>query len=193
MGVLSKVMYKIRSFFSPGRDMEIQIIGEESILLEVHKNQGLLWEKISIFKEQVLGIPESVSHTPGTPQNEGMQDLFPLKHHFSGGLYTREVFMPKGTVVISFIHKQDHPSFVLEGEVSVLLDTGEIARYKQGDKIMTKAGTQRVFYMHEDTRWVCVYKTDKTTVEEAELEVYTTDWRELPAELINKNRLICQV
>ena len=46
--------------------------------------------------------------------------------------------------------------------------------------------------MHEDTRWVCVYKTDKETVTEAEKDIYTEDWRDLPIEIINQNKLLCQ-
>jgi len=164
----------------------------ENILLEVHKNQGLLWEKISLFKEHILKMPNSVSHTPGQEQSKGMKELFPLEHHIEGGLYTREVFMPKGTCVVSFIHKQDHPSFIISGEASVLMDTGEIKRYKAPDKIMTKQGTQRVFFIHQDTRWVCVYKTDKKTVNEAEKDIYTDNWKDLPIEIINQNKLLCQ-
>jgi hypothetical protein len=165
----------------------------DEILLEVHKNGGILWDKIAKFKEQLMDVPNSVSHKAGEEQSVDMKELFPLKHNIEGGLYTREVFMPKGSVVVSFIHKQDHPSFVLEGDASVLLDDGKIIRHKQGDKIMTKAGTQRVLFLHEDTRWCCVYRTDAKTIEEAEMDVYTENWRELPSEIIDKNRLLCQV
>lgn len=165
---------------------------DESILLDVHKYRGLLWEKISQFQEQLGGLDTAVSHTVGEEQSEGMVDAFPLKHDLNNGLYTREVFMPKGSVVVSFIHKQDHPSFVLEGDASVLLDDGSIVRYKQGDKIMTKTGTQRVLFMHEDTRWVCVYRTDAKTVSEAEKDVYANDFTELTETIISNNRLLWQ-
>ena len=59
--------------------------------------------------------------------------------------------------------------------------------------VQTEIGTQRVAYMHEDVVWVCVYKTDKETVKEAEAEVYTQDFRELPEYVINTKELICQV
>ena len=47
-----------------------------------------------------------------------MKEYYPLKHHIEGGLYTREIFMPKGHLTISFIHKQQHPSFLMKGKVS---------------------------------------------------------------------------
>tara|TARA_R110002153_G_scaffold8849_5_gene37424 strand:+ start:3130 stop:3702 length:573 start_codon:yes stop_codon:yes gene_type:complete len=164
----------------------------ENILLEVHKKKGLLWEKIEEFRKQIVSLDGSVKHELGEEQESDLSEMCPLQQDLTNGLYTREVFMPKGTLVVSFIHKQDHPSFVLQGEASVLLDDGQIVKYKQGDKIMTKTGTQRVLFMHEDTRWVCVYRTNAKTFLEAEKDVYTNDFRLLPKEFLNKKKLLWQ-
>jgi hypothetical protein len=159
----------------------------ENILEYVHKNRGLLWENIKTFKENVLVHNGSVKHH--TPE---MEKLMPVTHHLKDGLYTREIFMPKGTLVVSFIHKQNHPSFFLKGEMSVLLDTGEVKRIKAPMKVMTEIGTQRVAYIHEDTTWVCVYRTNAKTIEDAEAEVYTEDYKELPEYVILNKKLLCQ-
>ena len=100
--------------------------------------------------------------------------------------------MPKDSLVISFIHKQDHPSFFMSGEMSVLDDMGQVKRIKAPMVVETEAGTQRVAVMHEDCVWVCVYRTDAKTVEEAELDVYTDSYKELPLELIEKNKVLWQ-
>jgi len=160
---------------------------EEDILKYVHQNRGILWERIAAFRKQLGTLETAVQH--GT---EEMAELMPLKHDFSDGLYTREIFMPKGTVVVSFIHKQNHPSFFLSGEMSVLNDKGEINRIKAPMKVMTEIGTQRVAYMHEDCVWVCVYRTDKETIEEAEKDIYTEDYKELPEYVILNKKLLCQ-
>jgi hypothetical protein len=160
---------------------------EEDVLKYVHQNRGILWERIAAFRKQLGTLETAVQH--GT---EGMAELMPLKHDFSDGLYTREIFMPKGTVVVSFIHKQNHPSFFLSGEMSVLNDKGEINRIKAPMKVMTEIGTQRVAYMHEDCVWVCVYRTDKETIEEAEKDIYTEDYKELPEYVILNKKLLCQ-
>ena len=186
------LLVKIVDFFK--RLFSFKTIDEspEDILLEVHKNKGLLWEKIEEFRLQISSIEGSANHELGENQEPEMIDLCPLQQDLTNGLYTREVFMPKGTLVVSFIHKQDHPSFVLEGEASVLLDDGQIVKYKQGDKIMTKTGTQRVLFMHEDTRWACVYRTNAKTFLDAEKDVYTNDFRLLPKEFLNKKKLLWQ-
>ena len=121
-----------------------------------------------------------------------MKQIAPLKQNIEGGLYTREIFMPKGSVVVSMIHKQQHPSFLLKGELSYLTDEGEVVRIKAPHKIFTQIGTQRVLYIHEDSEWCCVYKTDAKTFEEAEADVYTNDYRDLPKELIEKNKKLWQ-
>ena len=71
------------------------------------------------------------------------------------------------------------------------MDTGEVKRIKAPMSLQTEAGTQRVAYMHEDCRWVCVYRTDKKTIEEAEKEVYTTDYRDLPEHIILNHKVLC--
>jgi len=159
----------------------------EDILGYVHENRGVLWENIKLFKERLVSHDEAVVHH--TPE---MDKLMPVSHHLKDGLYTREIYMPKGTLVVSFIHKQNHPSFFLKGEMSVLLDTGEVKKIKAPMKVMTEIGTQRVAYIHEDTTWVCVYRTDATTVEEAEKEVYTENYKELPEHVILNKKLLCQ-
>jgi hypothetical protein len=159
----------------------------ENILQYVHQNRGLLWENINTFKENVLSHNGSVKHH--TPE---MEKMMPVTHYLKDGLYTREIFMPKGTLVVSFIHKQNHPSFFLKGEMSVLLDTGEVKRIKAPMKVMTEIGTQRVAYIHEDTTWVCVYRTDAKTIEDAEKEVYTDNYKDLPEHVILNKKLLCQ-
>ena len=159
----------------------------EDILQKVHNDRGLLWENIKVFKEQILSLNESVE--AGTKE---MNEMFPLKHNLQDGLYTREILMPKDSLVVSFIHKQNHPSFFMSGEMSVLLDTGEVKRIKAPMKLMTEIGTQRVAYMHEDCVWICVYKTNKKTIEEAEKDVYTQDYKDLPPHIILNKGLICQ-
>jgi len=46
--------------------------------------------------------------------------------------------------------------------------------------------------MHEDCEWCCVYKTDAKTFEEAEADVYTNNYKELPKKLIEKNKKLWQ-
>ena len=158
----------------------------EEILNAVHYHKGILWDKIASFKDHLTSLEGAATHELGKPQEELMQDYYPLKHHFEGGLYTREIFMPKGHVTVSFIHKQQHPSFLMEGKVSFLNDEGRVETISAPHTVFTKVGTQRIFFIHEDTKWVCVYKTNATNVEEAEKEIYANSYKQLPKKIINK-------
>jgi len=91
----------------------------------------------------------------------------PLVHRFTPGLYIREIFMPAGSMITSKIHKTEHPYVVSKGKVSVFTDNdGEILIEAPFTGI-TKPGTRRVLYNHEDTIWitfhpVCISPLDDT-------------------------------
>jgi len=177
--------------------MELQIAHD--VLNSVVARRGLLWEKISAFQEHVSSLDGAATHKLGEPQEKLMQEYYPLKHYFEGGLYTREIFMPKGHVTVSFIHKQQHPSFLMEGKVSFINDEGRIETISAPHTVFTQVGTQRIFFIHEDTKWVCVYKTDATNIEDAEKEIYANSYKQLPKKIIKKalqcqkkNNQICQ-
>lgn len=83
----------------------------------------------------------------------------PLTHRFTPGLYTREIFMPAGTMVTSMVHKTKHQFMVLQGKVSVFSEN-------DGEQIIeapyvgyTLPGTRRVLLIHEDTRWITCHPT----------------------------------
>ena len=46
------------------------------------------------------------------------------KHYFAKGLYARELFMPKGSVVTGKIHLQEHLCIISYGDVTVTTDNG---------------------------------------------------------------------
>lgn len=158
----------------------------ERVLHSINLNRGNLWEKISLFHEKIINIG-GIEHECGKPQEEDLKKVAPIKQHIEGGFYTRELFMPKGAVIVSMIHKQQHPSFLLKGDVSYLLDNGEVNRIKAPHTIFTQIGTQRVFVVHEDSIFADVYKTDAQTFEEAEADVYTMDYKEV-INLLNKEK-----
>jgi len=176
----------------------MELIGVEEcegtqLLHELNNERGLLWEKIELLSDAMIdGVDGCVNHIAGTEQSNEMKKIYPLKQHIEDGLYTRELFMPKGSLIISMIHKHNHPSFLLKGKLSFIADNGTVKHIQAPCTVFTKQGTQRVFYTHEDVQWCCVYKTDATTFEEAEADVYTNDYRELPLKLINKNKLLWQ-
>ena len=167
--------------------VEINPLEEVLKTINIPNKTGLLWDQIETFKQQILGIENAVGpHKAGTPQEEDLKELLPLKQHLEGGLYTRELFMPKSWFLVSMIHKQKHPTFLVKGEVSYLTDDGKIARIKAPHSIFTKEGAQRILYIHEDSILICVFKTNAKTFLEAEADVFVDNYRELPKEILKE-------
>lgn len=99
-------------------------------------------------------------------------EVCPLKHSFVPGAYIREIFLPARMFFVTKIHKIEHPYFILKGKVSVLIDdkTEVIEAPFQG---ITRAGTQRIIYTHEDTVWITIHITNETDLEKIEKEIIT--------------------
>lgn len=91
----------------------------------------------------------------------------PVKHHFSYGVYARELFIPKGTTLTGKIHKYEQLNILSQGEISVLTEEG-VKRVKAPFHIVSPAGTKRIAYAHEDCVWTTVHGTDEKDLEKIE-------------------------
>lgn len=101
----------------------------------------------------------------------------PVQHHFARGVYARELFIPKGTVLVGKIHKFSQINVVTRGEISVLTDTG-IRRVRAGEVIVSGPGTKRAGYAHEDTVWLTIHGTHETDLERLEDELIAANFEE---------------
>ena len=88
-------------------------------------------------------------------------------HYFAPGLYCREITIPKGTTLTGKIHRTIHINIISKGDISVMTDHG-IQRIKAPCTIISKPGTKRVGYAHEDTVWTTIHATDETDLEKLE-------------------------
>lgn len=141
-------------------------------------------ERINRFRELIMDFEEQLTSLPGSygdPSKPGLNEVAntinPLKHTFADGLYIREIFMPKGQIISTGIHKKEHPYFVLKGDISVLTDEG-IKRIKAPYHGITKPGTKRLIYMHEDSIWITVHASDKETPEDVLEDIVAKDFED---------------
>jgi hypothetical protein len=130
-----------------------------SLLQIVPKN------KLSIpeFREWICGIEERMKQNINSFDRHDDDDS--VKHIFTPGLYSRQLFMKKGLFVISRIHMFEHPFIISKGDVSVY-DGNDVVRLKAPYQGITKPGTKRILYTHKDTIWTTFHTTDKKTIEE---------------------------
>lgn len=103
----------------------------------------------------------------------------PLVHRFTPGLYTREIFMPAGTLLTSRIHKTEHPFVVLTGKVSVYIPGEGVEHIEAPHVGVTQPGTRRVLYIHEDCRWLTFHRNPNGHETPEDLEPELIEHREL--------------
>jgi len=89
------------------------------------------------------------------------------RHHFSDGIYARELFIPAGTVVVGALHKSQHLYMVVKGKckVSSQYETVDIEAPYIGETI---PGTKRVIYAETDCVWIGFFPTQLTDIDEIE-------------------------
>lgn len=95
----------------------------------------------------------------------------PLVHTFTPGLYGRQIFNPKGALIITKIHKTEHQFIISQGELSVWTAEEGVVRHKAPYHGITKPGTRRIIYAHEDTILTTFHATDETTPEAVEAAI----------------------
>lgn len=134
------------------------------------------------IRNNILGFEEKLKKLPGALV--GDNKMCPLKHTFAEEQYVREIFAPKGSLIVTKIHKKSHPVFILTGDCSVLTEEG-VKRIKAPFHMITPAGCKRVVYVHEDTRWVTVHVTKEMDLDKIEEEVIAKTFDDLPNDVID--------
>lgn len=94
------------------------------------------------------------------------QVIIPVKHRFSGGMYSREITIPKGTLLTGRIHKFDHFDIMLSGDISVSTDSDAVTRLTGLHIMEAKAGKKRAGYAHEDTHWITFHSAEERDCDE---------------------------
>jgi hypothetical protein len=118
-----------------------------------------------------------------------------VTHNFADGQYIRTIVMPKGLVVTTKIHNQNHPFFIMTGEVSIFSEQG-VQQIKAPYHGITKRGTKRVLYVHEECIFITVHCTDKLDLKEVEEECIAKNFSEVnkvPIDIKQIDKLIQQV
>lgn len=130
------------------------------------------------IRTQIFDIEGAIKSVEG--HHEGDNELCPLKHHFTDGIYTREIFIPKGTYIVGKIHKHEHPNFLMQGSVRVITETGGYEEIHAPKFMISKAGTKRALLTLEDTIWITIHHNpnNKQSLDKIEKSVIAKDYKE---------------
>ena len=101
------------------------------------------------FREKITDLEKEGFDKQIWDSKEDSDKLNPVKHSFADGCYIREIFNPAGELIVTAIHKKEHPFFLMQGEMSILTEDG-IKHLKAPHHGITKPGTKRIIYTHTD-------------------------------------------
>jgi hypothetical protein len=102
----------------------------------------------------------------------------PPRHIFSKGVYARELFLPKWSLIVGKIHKTAHINIISCGDVVVVTEDG-VERFVAPHTFVSKVGTKRVVFAREDSIWTTIHPTTETDVQKIEDEIICKDYSEL--------------
>ena len=127
----------------------------------------------SEFRNGITKLEKFISEDP-----DGIEVDEPLKHTFLDNQYIRELFTPAGQLIVTKLHKTQHPFFLLQGEITIITEKGEehISAPYYG---ITNIGTKRIIYTHTDCTLVTVHPTNKKDLDEIEKDIIAKDYNEL--------------
>ena len=90
-----------------------------------------------------------------------------LKHYFANGAYVREMALPANTAVVGRIHKHETINILLEGEITVVDESGARTDFKAPHVFIAPAGNQKAALTKTPVRWLNSWACDTTDPDEA--------------------------
>jgi hypothetical protein len=135
-------------------------------LMTIQKDQNSL-EKVQ-FRQNVLTLESGIMQGIENGELQSTLEDCTLTHYFAPidekygcGTYARQMFIPKGTVIIGKIHRHQHLNFILQGKVSVATEFGK-KYFEAPCTFISEIGLKRAVYAEEDTIWTTVHLTAHT-------------------------------
>jgi len=81
-------------------------------------------------------------------------------HHFSKGVYARELHIPAGVILTGEIHKFENLNILSEGKIQVLVG-GDIQEVEAPFTVVSPPGTKRIARTLTDCVWTTIHGTDE--------------------------------
>jgi hypothetical protein len=149
------------------------------------------------FRENIMKLQnEMISAIDKGNLQSNLEDCT-LKHYFTPiqkeygcGTYAREMFLPKGTVMVGKIHRHHYLNFIMKGKLSVSTEFGK-QYYEAPCIFVSEPGMKRAIYAEEDSIWVNVHQsqfTGEENLDKIESEVIAPSYEALGL-IASKNEL----
>ncbi len=90
-----------------------------------------------------------------------------IEHHFSSGMYAKQMLIPAGFSAFQHKHEYDHLSILASGRVIVQTDDGQV-EYTAPSCITIKRNINHAVHALEDAVWFCIHATEETDEEQVD-------------------------
>lgn len=98
---------------------------------------------------------------------ESVGDFLGQIHHFSDGVYAKQMHIPAGFMVGAHAHQYSHLSVLAKGDVIVEVDG--VAHELTGPACLEiKAGCEHRVFAKTDAVWFCVHATSATCADDVD-------------------------
>ena len=122
------------------------------------------------YREAVISLAECMKAFP--------QVEYKLSHHFAPGVYSREVTMPAGCLVVGKIHKSAHMNILIKGEITVISESGT-ERLVAPCTFTAPAFSRKAAYTHTEVVWANIIPTDETDPDKIADEITCASYDDL--------------
>jgi hypothetical protein len=132
-------------------------------------------------RKEIFDIENAMKNNtdPNYKTHIGDNKITPIKHSFSDGIYVREMFVPKGTMLVGKIIKDTHHIFLMSGKIAIITEDGD--KIIEGPcSFVAKGGTKRVGYALTDVVWINVHPnvTDTKNLKKLEKQIVVENYDE---------------
>ena len=128
-----------------------------------------------VFRDNIVKFEEILVNHESSRSKEEISKVNPVKHSFADGCYIREIFNPAHELIVTKIHKKEHPFFLLHGKMSILTEGG-VEHLEAPYYNITKPGIKRVIFTHTDCIFVTVHATEYTDIDTIEDDLIAKDF-----------------
>jgi len=127
------------------------------------ETRGSSYSKIKRLEQYLMTLPGAI-----------LGKDYPTIHRFCKDLYSREIEVPKGHLLVGKMHAKQNFFVMLTGEITIWTEIG-MQRLKAPQVLVTQPGTKRVIYAHETCQMITFHGIGADTVEDAELIAFIDD------------------
>lgn len=150
-----------------------------SAMADFSNGAELTPELLQSRRDRIMQLQEAMCKLP---ESYGMDEFNEgkIRHHFATGVYGRELFIPKGNVIVSKIHRAKTFNVIASGVISVICPTNGFNTYEGPFCFVSEPFTKRIVISHEDTLWITSHGyTGPEDLDNVENEIIAKDFEEI--------------